>query len=163
MERFDNYYINIAQEAGGIEKLLESFFSFMLRRTDFFYESEPNDKMGFLPGMAEKMVLGVFRHFQNEYYKKHPKKSVEEYQKKLEALKQHQAQANTTKADDQKEEIKKNHPHVDSLPKSSIKENQNIPLNKDNDISALKTQISKENEEYKNIRFSNQYLQWKRN
>lgn len=53
MERFDNLYMTIAQEAGGISGLLNSFFSFLIRRTDFFYEADPGDKMGFPPGMAE--------------------------------------------------------------------------------------------------------------
>ena len=37
---------------GGIDGLLETFFSFLLRRTDFYYEADPNDKMGFPPGIA---------------------------------------------------------------------------------------------------------------
>lgn len=86
MDRFDNYYMAIAKDAGGIEGLLQTFFSFLYRRTDFYYEAEPNDKMGFPPQANEKMLISIFMHFRNEHYKKFPKKSVEEYKAKLEAL-----------------------------------------------------------------------------
>ena len=39
-----------------MQGLLDSVFGFLQRRTDFFYESEPMDKMGFPPGIAESMV-----------------------------------------------------------------------------------------------------------
>ncbi len=44
-------YYAIAKETGGIEGLLNSLFSFLYRRTDFFYEADPGDKMGFPPGV----------------------------------------------------------------------------------------------------------------
>jgi hypothetical protein len=59
VERFDNFLITIVSETGGIEGLLNSMFSFLYRRTDFFYEMVPGDKMGFLPGEAEKMVGAI--------------------------------------------------------------------------------------------------------
>ena len=93
MDRFDGLFLNIAKEMGGIEGLLESFFSFLYRRTDFFHEAEPNDKMGFPPGVSEKILLTTFKKFQDEHYKKNPKKSIEEYKAKLDALR---AQQKTT-------------------------------------------------------------------
>jgi hypothetical protein len=36
--RFDDFYFTIAKETGGIEGLLNSLFSFLIRRTDFYYE-----------------------------------------------------------------------------------------------------------------------------
>lgn len=56
LERFDNFLITIVNETGGIEGLLHSLFGFLYRRTDFFYEMMPGEKMGFLPGEAERMV-----------------------------------------------------------------------------------------------------------
>lgn len=50
--RFDEFYFTIAKETGGIEGLLNSLFNFLIRRTDFFYESDPGDKMGFPPGYS---------------------------------------------------------------------------------------------------------------
>ena len=54
--RFDEFYLTICKEVGGIENLLKSFFDFLFRKTDFFYECNPGDKMGFPPGYSEKMV-----------------------------------------------------------------------------------------------------------
>ena len=54
--RFDEMYLTICKEVGGIEGLLRSFFDFMIRKTDFFYECDPGDKMGFPPGYNKKLV-----------------------------------------------------------------------------------------------------------
>lgn len=50
--RFDEFYLTICKEVGGIENLLKSFFDFLFRKTDFFYECNPGDKMGFPPGYS---------------------------------------------------------------------------------------------------------------
>lgn len=54
--RFDELYLTICKQVGGIQGLLKSFFDFMIRKTDFFYECDPGDKMGFPPGYNEKLV-----------------------------------------------------------------------------------------------------------
>jgi len=36
--RFDDFLFTICNETGGIEGLFNSIFSFLFRRTDFFYE-----------------------------------------------------------------------------------------------------------------------------
>ena len=82
MEKFDHLYISITKEVGGLEGLFNSMFSFLLRRTDFFYESDPGDKMGFPPGVNEKMLLNIFNQYRDVYYKNTPKKSVDEYARK---------------------------------------------------------------------------------
>ena len=87
MERFDGFYTEIAKETGSMEKFLESFMSFLVRRTDFFYEADPGDKMGFPPGVCENMIAAIFKKYQNEHYKKYPKKSIEDFNKKVESLK----------------------------------------------------------------------------
>ncbi len=65
-----------ANRAGSIENLLDEFFGFLKRRTDFYIEIDQNDmqqavnsqfKMGFPKGRAEQIVLRSF--------KKHPFKS----------------------------------------------------------------------------------------
>lgn len=56
--------MSVAQECGGIQGLLHSFFSFLIRRTDFYYEADPGDNMGFPPGVAEDMLLKIFREYQ---------------------------------------------------------------------------------------------------
>ena len=43
-------YMVICKETGGIQGLFESLFSFLLYKTDFFFEMDPGDKAGFPPG-----------------------------------------------------------------------------------------------------------------
>lgn len=62
--RFDEMLMTITQQAGnGIHGLLDSVFSFLQRRTDFYYEAEPGDKMGFPPQFAEGLVSSTTSHF----------------------------------------------------------------------------------------------------
>lgn len=74
--RFDDFFFSICNETGGIEGLLNSLFSFLLRRTDFYYESllpfntkkylgDPGDKMGFPPGHALSLVATNFKKYQD--------------------------------------------------------------------------------------------------
>ena len=35
-DRFDGFFMNIAQQHQGIDALLDSFFGFLARKTDFF-------------------------------------------------------------------------------------------------------------------------------
>lgn len=58
--KFDNFYYTICNESGGIEGLLNSLFSFLIRRTDFFFESSPGDKMGFPPGVNQNILFKTF-------------------------------------------------------------------------------------------------------
>ena len=56
---FDDFFVQIAGRTGGLKPLLEAFFGFLSRKTDFYiqYDKESTDaKMGFPPGVAEKMV-----------------------------------------------------------------------------------------------------------
>ena len=56
-DRFDDMFLQIVTQIGkGPQGLLAAAFGFLKRRTDFFYEAEPGDKMGFPPGYAESMV-----------------------------------------------------------------------------------------------------------
>jgi hypothetical protein len=55
--RVDDLFVNITQQiGGGCPGLLDAVFGFLARRTDFYYEMEPGDKMGFPPGVAQNMV-----------------------------------------------------------------------------------------------------------
>ncbi len=58
LARFDDFFITIVRETGGIEGLLHSLFQFLYRKTDFYYECDPGDKMGFPPGVSLKIVGG---------------------------------------------------------------------------------------------------------
>eukprot|EP00362_Geleiidae_sp_MMETSP1317_P000665 CAMPEP_0201281276 /NCGR_PEP_ID=MMETSP1317-20130820/2167_1 /ASSEMBLY_ACC=CAM_ASM_000770 /TAXON_ID=187299 /ORGANISM="Undescribed Undescribed, Strain Undescribed" /LENGTH=86 /DNA_ID=CAMNT_0047590701 /DNA_START=21 /DNA_END=281 /DNA_ORIENTATION=+ len=68
--RFDDMFFLIAKEQPqGVVSLLDAFFAFLFRKTDFYYECEPGENVGFPPGIAEHIVLQAFRKWQNEHYK----------------------------------------------------------------------------------------------
>jgi hypothetical protein len=48
-EETDSLLIALAQRCGGIEAMLESLFSFLKRKTDFYHIQLPGDKIGTLP------------------------------------------------------------------------------------------------------------------
>ena len=54
--KFDQMFLTMTQEAGGLNPFLDCMFSFLQRRTDFYYEAEPGDRMGFPPGYPEQLV-----------------------------------------------------------------------------------------------------------
>lgn len=64
-EMYDNALLGILQHVGNIQDFLQVYFGFLYRKTDFYrHLSSPNDKMGFPPGVAEKMVLKTFKLFE---------------------------------------------------------------------------------------------------
>jgi hypothetical protein len=70
----DELFTRAANKAGGIKPLLDTFFSFLARKTDFYVQFDPSDKskssykMGFPIGTAEKMVLQAFRQYELKDY-----------------------------------------------------------------------------------------------
>ena len=68
--RFDDFLNTIITEKGqGIYGFLDVLFSFLYRRTDFFYEMVPGENMGFFPGQAQTMINGYFKKYQELHYK----------------------------------------------------------------------------------------------
>ncbi|KAL7846601.1 hypothetical protein SRHO_G00215810 [Serrasalmus rhombeus] len=64
-ELYDNALLGILQHVGNIQDFLQIFFGFLYRKTDFYrLLTSPNDRMGFPPGVAEKMVLKTFKLFE---------------------------------------------------------------------------------------------------
>ncbi|XP_076140145.1 nudC domain-containing protein 3 [Alosa pseudoharengus] len=64
-EMYDNALLGILQHVGNIQDFLQVYFGFLYRKTDFYrLLSVPNDRMGFPPGVAEKMVLKTFKIFE---------------------------------------------------------------------------------------------------
>lgn len=59
-EMYDNALLGILQHVGNIQDFLRVYFGFLYRKTDFYrLLSGPDEKMGFPPGVAEKMVFKV--------------------------------------------------------------------------------------------------------
>ncbi|XP_054916558.1 nudC domain-containing protein 3 [Poeciliopsis prolifica] len=64
-EMYDNALLGILQHVGNIQDFLQIYFGFLYRKTDFYrLLSGPDDRMGFPPGVAEKMVLKTFGLFE---------------------------------------------------------------------------------------------------
>ncbi|POM63319.1 Nuclear migration protein nudC-like protein [Phytophthora palmivora] len=63
--RFDALLTQLAQQHGGVESLLDSFFDFLHRKTDFYVvSSDPaRHNMGFMPGQAQQKVLKAFQKY----------------------------------------------------------------------------------------------------
>lgn len=60
MTKFDDVFLGILQNCGKIEPFLDAIFYFLSRRTDFFLlMHKKDDKLGFPPGIAEKMLIKV--------------------------------------------------------------------------------------------------------
>jgi len=62
--KYDEVLLSVAGQCGGIAPLLDTFFSFLYRNTDFFHVMADGDKMGFQDGVAEKLVLRAFLTYQ---------------------------------------------------------------------------------------------------
>jgi hypothetical protein len=66
---FDEGFAHLAQQAGSVDVLLDEFFGFLHRRTDFYVQFDEKDKdvkkykMGFPKGAAEKMVTKAFNKY----------------------------------------------------------------------------------------------------
>lgn len=68
-EKFDGVLLNIAQQSGSIEAILDSFFGFLQRKTDFFTGAQDE-------AAAEQLVM--------KYYKKHWKGGLKRRQEQQE-------------------------------------------------------------------------------
>lgn len=91
-EKFDGIFLNIAQQAGSIDNILDSFFGFLNRKTDFFTGAQDE-------AAAEQMVL--------KYYKKHwkagQKKRSENQEKNRLADEERKKRADEKKKKDEEE------------------------------------------------------------
>ncbi|KYN04044.1 PREDICTED: nudC domain-containing protein 3 [Cyphomyrmex costatus] len=55
----DQTFLHILREEKNISNFLDSFFGFLYRCTDFYVESNSEQKLGFPPGITEKLVLST--------------------------------------------------------------------------------------------------------
>ncbi len=60
---FDPVLLSMMQNCGKVQNFLDSVFSFLSRRTDFYIIMEHEKaEMGFKPGVAMNMVIQVCKH-----------------------------------------------------------------------------------------------------
>ena len=139
--RFDDLLNTVITQKGqGIYGFFDVMFSFLYRRTDFFYEMAPGENMGFFPTQAEAIVCGYFRKYQQLHYKERvPKRNIdpkviEEYMKSREKEKQEKKEVISKINQQSKEENKKEEPKKDEkkeekkeIPKKSEKTEEKKP------------------------------------
>eukprot|EP00928_Gymnodinium_smaydae_P063821 TRINITY_DN47300_c0_g1_i1.p1 TRINITY_DN47300_c0_g1~~TRINITY_DN47300_c0_g1_i1.p1 ORF type:complete len:354 (+),score=134.06 TRINITY_DN47300_c0_g1_i1:77-1063(+) len=109
-ERFDGVLLNIAQQAGSIDGILDTFFGFLQRKTDFFTGSKDEQA-------AEAMVL--------KYYKKHWKlglKKREEMQERNRVADEERKQRAEEKKRKDEEEYRKRQEELKKQAASKIEE-----------------------------------------
>ncbi|KAK7113456.1 nudC domain-containing protein 3-like [Littorina saxatilis] len=65
-EKYDTALIGILQNEGQIAKFLDVLLGFLYRRTDFYRVMKTeNDKLGFPPGVAMKLLANIFKKYEN--------------------------------------------------------------------------------------------------
>lgn len=61
----DQAFLQILKEEKNITNFLDAFFGFLYRCTDFYVESNAEQKLGFPAGIAEKLVLNSLQKWKN--------------------------------------------------------------------------------------------------
>ena len=157
--RFDDLLNTVITQKGqGIYGFFDVMFSFLYRRTDFFYEMAPGENMGFFPTQAEAIVCGYFRKYQQLHYKERvPKRNIdpkviEEYMKSKEKEKKEKkeviAKINNQKKEDKKEEKPTTKTETKTNNKNEVKNNTNTNKESENKIESSNP-LNKKKEEIK--------------
>ena len=154
--RFDDLLNTVITQKGqGIYGFFDVMFSFLYRRTDFFYEMAPGENMGFFPTQAEAIVCGYFRKYQQLHYKERvPKRNIdpkviEEYMKSKEKEKKEKKEVidkinNQSKTEQKKEEPKKEEKKEEK--KTEVNKDTKEKETKNNDNTPKKKLSSEYNE-----------------
>ncbi|XP_024890030.1 nudC domain-containing protein 3 [Temnothorax curvispinosus] len=61
----DQTFLHVLREEKNISNFLDAFFGFLYRCTDFYVEADSEQKLGFPPGVAEKLVLSTMYRWKN--------------------------------------------------------------------------------------------------
>ena len=153
--RFDDLLNTVITQKGqGIYGFFDVMFSFLYRRTDFFYEMAPGENMGFFPTQAEAIVCGYFRKYQQLHYKERvPKRNIdpkliEDYMKSKEKEKQDKKEViskinNQSKAEKKKEEEKKaeKKEEIPKKPKETKKNEANNKIESSNPLNMKREEL----------------------
>jgi len=166
--RFDSLLNTVISEKGqGIYGFFDVMFSFLYRRTDFFYEMAPGENMGFFPSQAEAIVCGYFKKYQDLHYKERvPKRNIDpkiiqEYiqKQKENNLKKKEEQQNNNNNKEQTQPSSTNKPisseemKTEKIEKNENKENkENIQKKEENTENKEKTENKENKESNENIK-----------
>ena len=99
-ERFDGLYMNVANTARGIEPLLDTMFSFLRRKTDFFNGPHGQDASVAIAKVNEVLQKHVSIHEQSKREKEQAKKNKEEEAERKRQLQLEKEQKESKKNDE---------------------------------------------------------------
>ncbi|XP_051896915.1 nudC domain-containing protein 3 [Pristis pectinata] len=92
-EMYDQALLGILQHVGNIENFLQVFFGFLYRKTDFFRLMVlKEDRLGFPPGVAERLALRAFKKFEH-YSIQDNERRMKEIEEKLKNRKMEEEQS----------------------------------------------------------------------
>jgi len=66
-ERFDGILLQMCQSHDSMAGILNTFFSFLRRKTDFYHVLQGDERVGFPPGAAEKLVIQAFTRYKEQH------------------------------------------------------------------------------------------------
>ena len=154
--RFDDLLNTVITQKGqGIYGFFDVMFSFLYRRTDFFYEMAPGENMGFFPTQAEAIVCGYFRKYQQLHYKERvPKRNIdpkliEQYIKKQKDNNEKKEEVKKIISNPQNEIKVENNNENKQEKKENVKENNNNNINVNSEKKEEKNDIKNLNENKK--------------
>jgi len=149
-DRFDGLYLNVANTARGIEPMLDTVFSFLRRKTDFF--NGPDDQGTDLAISKVNEVLQKHVSIYNDSQsKKKLKQKVEVKKKTLTKIKKEKSQSKEGKKDENVIEIGKDGFDIstlpqDSTPKESTKISKTVIKKKDHKEEKCSSQEAEKEE-----------------
>jgi hypothetical protein len=66
-ERWDGILLQMCRGHDSMEGILNTFFSFLRRKTDFYHVLQGDERVGFPPGVADKLVTQAFARYKEQH------------------------------------------------------------------------------------------------